>query len=115
MKHRQLLIFFLWKDSPPRVKHSSLIASYDKGGVRAPDIVSHYKALRLAWLAHISNSKLWCSIAITFFDKYGGLDFFQHCNYNGNSLYLLPTFYKNMMLFSPQPGALFRQGLAQKR
>ena len=90
---------FVWKDSPPRVKHSSLIASYDNGGLKAPDIVSQYKALRLAWLARISNSKPWCSIAITFFDKYGGLDFLKHCNYDGNSLYLLPTFYKNMMIF----------------
>ena len=38
---------------------------YDNGGLQAPDIVSQYMTLRLAWLARSSNSKPWCSIATT--------------------------------------------------
>ena len=49
LKESQTLINrFLWKNNPPRVKHNSLIASYDRGGLKAHDISSQNKALRLA-------------------------------------------------------------------
>ena len=90
---------FIWGNSPPRVKHKSLMASYDKGGLKAPDITSQVKALRLAWLARITRNKSWCSIANLHFKKYGGLDFLKFCNYDGRTLAHLPEFYQNMLLF----------------
>ena len=90
---------FLWNNKPPRVKHKSHMASYEQCGLKAPDMVNQYKALRLAWLARFSDTKPWCSIANIFFDKYGGLDFLKQCNYDLKSVYSLPPFYKNLMLY----------------
>ena len=90
---------FLWNNKPPRVKHKSHMASYEQCGLKAPDMVNQYKALRLAWLARFSDTKPWCSIANIFFDKYGGLDFLKQCNYDLKSVNSLPPFYKNLMLY----------------
>ena len=44
---------FIWNNRPAKIKHSTLINDYDKGGLKAPDIQCMQKSLRLVWIGRI--------------------------------------------------------------
>ena len=59
---------FIWDEKKPKIKHSTLIANYEDGGLRDIDIFSKIKALQLSWLKrlHDNNFHPW-KIIPTFF------------------------------------------------
>ena len=70
-----------------------------EGGLKAPDLESQNKALRLVWLNRLAKRKSWSQIAHYYFDKYGGFEFLLKCNYDHNMLEEIPTFYRLMLEF----------------
>ena len=96
---QQMINSFIWGNGPARVKQKSLIAPYEFGGLKSPDILSKIKALRIAWISRFSESAPWCSIANIYFSKYGGIHFLKHCNYNLHTLSNLSNFYRNMLMY----------------
>ena len=54
-KTQQILNKFIWGGKPAKVKHTSLINDYSEGGLRAPDVVCQYKALKMPWLYRMHN------------------------------------------------------------
>ena len=90
---------FIWNEKIAKVKHNTLISSFQEGGLKAPDLESQNKALRLVWLNRLSKRKSWSQIAHYYFDKYGGFEFLLKCNYDPNMLEQIPNFYRLMLEF----------------
>ena len=88
---------FIWGGPIARVKHKTLIAPYDLGGLCAPDLQSQNKALRLVWIGRLLRHNSWSMIAHHYFDKYGGLNFLLQCNYDTHYLNEIPKFYNEML------------------
>ena len=77
---------------------------YSKGGLRAPNIEILFKSLNLAWISRLltidsHSSETWKSIPNHFFEKFGGLSFLLHCNYDNKLLEKseLPPFYRQIL------------------
>lgn len=88
---------FIWNNSTTRVKHKTLIAPYDCGGLRAPDVECQHKALRVVWVGRLLQIRSWGIIAHFYFDKYGGLEFLLKCDYSTKFLHRIPIFYREML------------------
>ena len=48
---------FIWNNKPPKLKHSTLIAPYSKGGLSNVDIECRLRFLQLLWMAKLSDPK----------------------------------------------------------
>ena len=44
---------FIWDNKPPKIKHTAMIGSYERGGLKDIDIESRIKALRLSWVKRL--------------------------------------------------------------
>ena len=44
---------FIWDGKPPKIKHSALIGSYERGGLKDIDIEKRIKALQLSWVKRL--------------------------------------------------------------
>ena len=84
---------FIWSNKPAKVKHSTLIGTFEQGGLRSIDMETMNKSLRLAWLARLLDDNDWNNIATIKLKKYGGLLFLLRCNYEYKTLNI-PPFYK---------------------
>ena len=47
---------FLWSNKPERVKQTTLLGNYSDGGLRAVDIVSKLKALKMTWIRRLVDN-----------------------------------------------------------
>ena len=53
---------FIWGYKPPKVKHTTLIGPFEKGGLKTIDIETMNMSIRLAWLARLIDDrfqKIW--------------------------------------------------------
>ena len=59
------------------MKGVGLYQSYDKGGLRMPDLECIIKALRMAWIPRLlkEGHQNWKTVPDHFFKRYGGLEF----------------------------------------
>ena len=88
---------FIWNQKPPKIKHTALIGDYDEWGLKAPDLGTIHKSIRLAWLARLLEPN--CHTTSQGFPaKYGDLRLLLHCTYNCSLLDLSP-FYKELLTF----------------
>ena len=46
---------FIWKHSTTKIKHSTLIADYENGGIRNVDIPTKLEALKLTWVRRLRD------------------------------------------------------------
>ena len=85
---------FIWDGKKPKIKHSTMIANYEDGGLRDIDISTKIKALQLSWLRrlHDNNFHPWKIIPSFLFSKISvfGKDMF----FPNFQLPLRSTFYK---------------------
>lgn len=88
---------FIWSGKPAKIKHSSLIAGYDEWGLKAPDLATMNKGLRLAWLGRLLNVNIFALSSI-YLNKYGGINLLLHSNYDHKMLEL-PPFYKELFKY----------------
>ena len=89
---------FIWNRKTAKIKHGTLISDITRGGLRAPDLKSIDKSLKLAWLGRMQTSKLWFNLADDFYFKpYGGFLFLIKCNFNLQLLKEIPQFYKDIL------------------
>ena len=57
IKDIQKIFFnFIW-NGKDRIKRNTLINTYDKGGIRMPDIQSYIEAMHAAWVTRLLNSE----------------------------------------------------------
>ena len=50
---------FIWSNKPAKVKHSTVIGTFDQGGLKSIDMETMNKSLRLAWLARLVDDNDW--------------------------------------------------------
>ena len=48
-----LFVNFLWNHKTPKVKHTSMIADYEFGGLRYPDVKCKIAAIKLCWIQRL--------------------------------------------------------------
>ena len=48
---------FIWNNKPPKIKHSTLIAPYSKGGLNNVDVENRLRSLQLLWMAKLLDPK----------------------------------------------------------
>ena len=88
---------FIWNGKPAKIKHTTLIADKAEWGLKAPDLISMQKALRLAWLGRLIKNDT-SRLIDGFLEKYGGIKLLINSDYDPKLLEL-PDFYKNMFLY----------------
>ena len=54
-KINELFFEFLWSGKLPRVRKSTIISNYDKGGLKMPDIYSIHTSQKVMWLKCLTN------------------------------------------------------------
>ena len=91
---------FVWGSNYNRVKHSTMIADYDKAGLRMPDVKCTNMSLRLPWLGRILEFNSWSFLPTLKLKPYGGLLFLLKCDYDPKHFRDLPTFYTEMLTFA---------------
>ena len=71
---------FLWQDKQGKIKHSTMIGSYEKGGLKDVDLESKFQSLRIIWVRKMldkANSHPWMAIVNTVLKDLGGVNIFH--------------------------------------
>ena len=95
---------FLWQGKRAKIKHSMMIGSYEKGGLKDVDLESKFQSLRIIRVRKIldkANFHPWMTIANTVLQDLGGVNIF-HTNLliapeKRECLEKIPTFYKEVI------------------
>ena len=91
--------WFVWNFKPDKIKRSTLIGSFDKGGLQMVDFSTVNKGLKAAWVKRIYESKdcNWCALFLSALRKYGS-NLLLESNYNVEDLNLTKVlaFYKTV-------------------
>jgi hypothetical protein len=74
---------FIWSNKPDKIKRRTLIAEYEKGGLRMLDINSFLKAQKAMWAKRLMTpgKASWKAIPMVYLDTLMGIDTFK-CNMN---------------------------------
>jgi len=90
---------FIWGHRTPKVKWRCLVNDYSRGGIKAPDMSSKVKALRLAWIRLLLGTPVtnWQILPLDEFNKYGGLEFLLHCTLDTKYLAGVGKFYRELL------------------
>ena len=77
---KKLLNNFLWGSNINRIKHTTMIADYDNGGLKMPDINAIFYAQRVMWMRRYFNTeyKPWKVFFEWQIEKIGGLTIFKN-------------------------------------
>ena len=89
---------FIWNNKPPKVKHTTLIAPENEGGLKAPDIFLFNKAIKLTWLSRLVVKQTWNPVIALQMQEFGGWKLILHSNITIKSL-TVPVFYKQILQF----------------
>ena len=95
---------FLWQGRRAKIKYSTMIGSYEKGGLNNVDLESKFQSLRIIWVRKIldkANFHPWMTIANILLQDLGGVNIF-HTNLlitpeKRECLKKIPIFYKNVI------------------
>ena len=70
---------FIWNKKIPKIKHSTLIGSYEEGGYKDVDIATQFNALKMIWLRRLldNNYHPWKLIPTKHFSPLGGVTLFH--------------------------------------
>ena len=90
---------FVWKNKRPKVKFTTSIGPYEKGGLKMPDFESYIKRHKIMWIQRLLNNqceqKAWTFIPKFYLSKTGGLHSL-YSNINAlNITKLMPCFWKS--------------------
>ena len=83
---------------PPKIKHASIIGSYERGNLKTIDVENRLQALRLSWmrtLLYDETEHEWKIIPTFYIEKYARNIFYPYLKIDIKSK--LPTFYKNVI------------------
>ena len=83
-----------------KIKRQVIIQDYKFGGLKAPDIYSINKSLKVSWINRLLNQtdEKWKWIISDELEKIGGLDYLLACNFNASKLSVkLNNFWKDVL------------------
>ena len=91
---------FIWKNSNPKIKHSTLCSNYEKGGLKNVDITSKIISLQCSWIKRLfdKSAHCWKVIPLHLIKTYLGDTFRFHSNLEipVNKIKTFPIFYKQI-------------------
>ena len=95
---------FLWQGKQAKIKHSTMILSYEKGGLKDVDLKYKFQSLGIIWVRKMldkANFHPWMAIVNTMLQDLGGLNIF-HTNLlivpeKRECLKKIPTFYREVI------------------
>ena len=91
---------FIWKNSNPKIKHSTLCSNYEKGGLKNVDITSKIISLQCSWIKRLfdKSDHCWKVIPLHLIKTYLGDTFRFHSNLEipVNKIKTFPIFYKQI-------------------
>ena len=96
---------FIWKSKTPKIRHATLVADYQDGGIKNVNVAAKLKALELAWVCRLQddNHHPWKAIPSKIFTLPNGDLVFQRNFRLSQSLLttisLLPAFYRELLEF----------------
>ena len=94
---------FIWDNKRAKIKHSTLIASYEQGGLKDIDIFTKIKALQLSWIKRLldDNFHPWKVIPTYIFTKISplGSNIFYPNFMLDIDVKNIPDFYQNILNF----------------
>ena len=90
---------FVWENKPSKVKHSSVIADCEAGGLKMIDAKSMNMALKMPWNSRVLSGDKWSTLINFKLQKYGGLKFLMQCNFVKGMFDEIPKFYKDILRF----------------
>ena len=90
---------FLWDGKRAKIKHKTLISSYDNGGLKCVDIMSKIKALQLSWIKRLfdDNEHPWKLIPKYLLNKHYGSEQIFYPNSELKIQNEIPLFYRNII------------------
>ena len=73
---------FVWNNKRPKIKHSTLIASYSEGGYNDIDINTKLSSIKMSWVTRLidDNFHPWKIIPSKIFSVFGGTNIIFHTN-----------------------------------
>ena len=73
---------FVWNNKHPKIKHSTLIASYSEGGYNDIDINTKLSSIKVSWVTRLmgDNFHPWKIIPSKIFSVFGGTNIIFHTN-----------------------------------
>ena len=99
---KKLLNNFLWGSNVNRIKHTTMIADYDNGGLKMPDINAILHTQRIMWLRRFFNTeyKPWKVFFEWQIEKIGGLTIFQNSSIEISEIAQRPlmSFYESIII-----------------
>jgi hypothetical protein len=89
--------YFLWDGKRPKIKHNTLIGSYEHGGLKGLDIELKIKALQLSWVRRLydGSAHAWKNIPLFYIKKHSDTIFYPNLSITPNDN--MPSFYKNII------------------
>ena len=52
---KKIMLEFIWKKNPPKIKYKAIINTYEEGGLKLQDLACKIKYLKLQWLRCIDD------------------------------------------------------------
>ena len=73
---------FVWNNKRPKIKHSTLIASYSEGGYNDIDINTKLSSIKVFWVTRLMDDNFhpWKIIPSKIFSVFGGTNIIFHTN-----------------------------------
>ena len=70
---------FIWRGRKPKIKHTSLISDYSKGGMKDIDMKAKLESLRIQWVKRLTNNNFhsWKIIPNVLLKDVGGVSLFH--------------------------------------
>jgi len=71
-----------------KIKRAVMIQSYEKGGMKSPDIFTMYKTWKYSWLVRLSKMEScpWKKLITNQLNKLGGLEYLAICNFDSAAI-----------------------------
>ena len=95
---------FVWNNKRPKIKHSTLIASYSEGGYNDIDINTKLSSIKVSWVTRLidDNFHPWKIIPSKVFSVFGGTNIIFHTNkflslHCRKNVDKIPSFYRDLV------------------
>ena len=94
---------FIWSNKRAKIKHTTLISDYSKGGLKDIDVASKFKSLRLNWLKRLydDNYHPWKNIPLHFLNEaaVNSVLFLPNLDIPFKNIENIPEFYQNVIKY----------------
>ena len=91
----------IWSNKRAKIKHTTLISDYSKGGLKDIEVASKFKSLRLNWRLYDDNYHPWKNIPLHFLNEAAvhSVLFLTNLDIPIKNIENIPEFYQNVIKY----------------